>query len=116
MWKGCDLCNCRHTALGSHDLSILLAIKDGKQLHLHLTGVTAPPDHMCLSSLDRPFQLAPVPIGEAHPPRQTYCLRNGGPAELLYTIDTAPLQQLVKSNYGYEVSPVTDTIPRFLLS
>ncbi|KAL3152962.1 hypothetical protein ABBQ38_011992 [Trebouxia sp. C0009 RCD-2024] len=104
----------KHTALGSHDLSILLAIKDGKQLHLHLTGVTAPPDHMCLSSLDRPFQLAPVPIGEAHPPRQTYCLRNGGPAELLYTIDTAPLQQLVKSNYGYEVlkllSPSQGTI------
>lgn len=96
-------CNCRHIALGSHDLSILLAIKDSKQLHLHLTGVTVPSDHMCMGMMDQPFQLAPVPIGEAHPPRQTYCLRNGGPAELQYSIDTAPLQQLIKSNYGYEV-------------
>ena len=58
---------------------------------------------MCLSLMDRPFQLAPVPIGERDPPRQTYCLRNGGPAELPYVIDTAPLQQLVKLNYGFEV-------------
>lgn len=55
--------------------------------------------------MDQPFQLALVPIGDPYPPRQTYCLRNGGPAELLYSIDTAPLQQLVKSNYGYEVTP-----------
>ena len=54
--------------------------------------------------MDQPFQLAPVPIGEPHPPRQTYCLRNGGPAELQYSINTAPLQQLVTSNYSYEVS------------
>ena len=54
--------------------------------------------------MDQPFQLAPVPIGEPHPPRQTYCLRNGGPAELHYSINTAPLQQLVTSNYSYEVS------------
>lgn len=58
---------------------------------------------MYLSMMDQPFQLAPVPIGECCPPRQTYCLRNGGPAELQYSIDTAPLQQLIKSNYGYEV-------------
>lgn len=59
---------------------------------------------MCLSMMDQPFQLAHVPIGEPHPPRQTYCLRNGGPAELQYSINTAPLQQLVTSSYGYEVS------------
>ena len=58
---------------------------------------------MCLSDLDQPFQLAPVPIGECFPPRQTYCLRNGGPSELEYSIDVAPLQQIVKTNYGYEV-------------
>lgn len=94
---------CRHSALGSHDLSILLAIKDSKQLHLHLTGVTVPADHMCLAMMDQPFQLAPVPIGEPYPPMQTCCLRNGGPAELQYSINTAPLQQLT-SIYGYEVS------------
>ena len=60
---------------------------------------------MCFSLMDQPFQLAPVPIGERNPPRQTYCLRNGGPAELPYSIDTAPLQQLIKLNYGYEVTP-----------
>ncbi len=54
--------------------------------------------------MDQPFQLAPVPIGERDPPRQTYCLRNGGPADLPYSIDTAPLQQLIKLNYGYEVT------------
>lgn len=59
---------------------------------------------MCLSLMDQPFQLAPVPIGERDPPRQTYCLRNGGPADLPYSIDTAPLQQLIKLNYGYEVT------------
>jgi hypothetical protein len=96
--------DCRHSALGSHDLSILLAIKDSKQLHLHLRGITVPPTHMCLSLKDQPFQLAPVPIGERDPPRQTYCLRNGGPADLPYSIDTAPLQQLIKLNYGYEVT------------
>lgn len=58
---------------------------------------------MCLSLMDRPFQLAPVPIGECDPPRQTYCLRNGGPAELPFSIDIAPLQQLTKLCYGYEV-------------
>lgn len=94
---------CRHSALGSHDLSILLAIKDSKQLHLHLKGLTVPCTHMCLSLMDHPFQLAPVPIGEQDPPRQTYCLRNGGPAELSYAIDTAPLQQLIMLNHGYEV-------------
>ncbi|KAL0051980.1 hypothetical protein WJX82_005745 [Trebouxia sp. C0006] len=93
----------RHSALGSHDLSILLAIKDSKQLHLHLRGITVPPTHMCLSLMDQPFQLAPVPIGEREPPRQTYCLRNGGPADLPYSIETAPLQQLIKLNYGYEI-------------
>ncbi|DBA87452.1 TPA: hypothetical protein ACH3X1_004491 [Trebouxia sp. C0004] len=92
-----------HSALGSHNLSILLAIKDSKQLHLHLRGITVTPTHMCLSLMDQPFQLAPVPIGERDPPRQTYCLRNGGPAELPYSIDTAPLQQLIKLNYGYEI-------------
>ncbi len=59
---------------------------------------------MCLSLMDQPFQLAPVPIGERDPPRQTYCLRNGGPADLPYSIDIAPLQQLIKLNYGYEVT------------
>ncbi|KAL0033550.1 hypothetical protein WJX79_003070 [Trebouxia sp. C0005] len=93
----------RHSALGSHHLSILLAIKDSKQLHLQLRGITVPPTHMCFSLMDQPFQLAPVPIGERNPPRQTYCLRNGGPAELPYSIDTAPLQQLIKLNYGYEI-------------
>ena len=62
---------------------------------------------MCLSMMDQPFQLAPVPIGEPHPPRQTHCLRNGGPAELQYSINIAPLQQLVKSSYGYEVVTVS---------
>ena len=102
--KVCQHVDCRHSALGSHDLSVLLAIKDSKQLHLHLRGITVPQTHVCLSLMDQPFQLAPVPIGERDPPRQTYCLRNGGPAELPYSIDTAPLQQLIKLNYGYEVT------------
>ena len=97
------VCKCRHCTVGRHDLSILLAIKDSKQLHLHLTGVTVPSDHMCLSLMDRPFQLAPVPIGERDPPRHTYCVRNVGAAELPFVIDIAPLQQLVKLKYGYEV-------------
>lgn len=58
---------------------------------------------MCLSQMDLPFQLAPVPIGECDPPRQTYSLRNGGPAELPFSIDITPLQQLTKLCYGYEV-------------
>lgn len=82
---------------------MLLVIKDGKHLHLHLKGSTVPANHMCLVQKGPTFQLASVPIGDALPPQQMYCLSNGGPAELTYTIDTSPLNRLTAENYSFEV-------------
>jgi hypothetical protein len=52
---------------------------------------------------DLSLYLAPAPIGEAEPPLQARALRNGGPAPLEYRLDLAPLAELTKSNYGFEV-------------
>ena len=93
----------RHQALGQHDLALLLVIKDGKHLHLNLKGSTMPASHMCLAQKSPAFQLAPVPIGDALPPRQMFGLGNGGPAELSYSIDTSPMDRLTAQNYGFQV-------------
>ena len=94
--------------MGQHDLALLLVVKDGKHLHLNLKGSTMPANHMCLAQKSHAFQLAPVPIGDALPPRQMLCLGNGGPAELSYSIDTSPMDRLTAHNYGFQVREQSD--------
>lgn len=56
-----------------------------------------------LPQLPLSFALAPAPLGEREPPLQTVALRNGGPGALDYEIDAAPLAEVARGSYGFEV-------------
>ncbi|CAD7702551.1 unnamed protein product [Ostreobium quekettii] len=92
-------------AEGTHSLPILLRVRDGKRIRLQLEGRTVPPDtmHLALTPATRSFDLRPVPLGCLQPPRQMYCLHNGGPGVLKYELDLTNLEKLTRENYSFEV-------------
>jgi len=101
---------------GTHRLPVFLVVRDGKRLHLQLSGQTvqSPLQRLLLTPAYENFTFEPAPIGERHPPVQLYLLRNGGPGDLHFRVDTAPLDALAQANWGFEVlrllSPAEGTI------
>lgn len=97
------------SASGFHSLPILLKVKDGKKMCLHLQGRTVSPTSMKLglAQNSQRFILEPVPLGHPAPPMQMYRLRNWSPACLSYRLDLTPLDSLSKEHFGFEIIKFT---------
>jgi len=89
---------------GRHELPVLLSIKQGKTVRLMLTGTTLEPSAACLS-VEEPVLSRSVPMGHPGPdvPILYQELHNDGDVSVEYEIDEAPLQELVRANYGCPV-------------
>lgn len=92
-----------HDFLGQHRLPMLLDVKHGKRVHVALVGRTLTDDEPLLEFLSESHTLAPVAVGAAQPPVQTYELRNVSATEISYVVDLTPLETLKNDNYGFKV-------------
>lgn len=91
---------------GTHRLPALLEISRGRRALLTLVGRTLEFHEKHLIVSENPFQLGGVVLGEQRPFLRGLTLRNGGPSDIRYQLDTEPLKRLTQANYGFEVLTV----------
>ncbi|KAK3287418.1 hypothetical protein CYMTET_5071, partial [Cymbomonas tetramitiformis] len=92
-----------HEYPGKHRLPLMLSIKNGKRICVNLIGRTVAEDAQRMELPAAAHALAPVPIGETNPPVQQFPLRNTGPAEVRYRVDTSVCDELEKASHGFRV-------------
>lgn len=91
---------------GTHRLPAILEISKGRRTLLNLVGRTLQFYEKHLVVSETPFDLGGVVLGERRPPLRGMTLRNGGPSEIRYQLDTEPLTRLSETNHGFEVLTV----------
>ena len=100
-----------HKFLGYHELPVLLYIKDGKRLNLHLQAETIFKENMriALEGAKKVHVFNPVSIDETTPPIQVYTLHNKGVCDVPFRIETAPLAAFKEANYGCDIFEFLDS-------
>ncbi|GBG24646.1 Cilia- and flagella-associated protein 65 [Hondaea fermentalgiana] len=88
---------------GLHRLEVLFGLTHGKQVRVKLEGQTLSGATPFAFPVARRCELSRTPIGLRDPLVQFVEIRNMGAVDARYTVDAAPLQQLLQANYGFPV-------------
>ena len=97
-----------HQEFGYHELPVLLYIKDGRRINLHLKGETILKEDM-RTALPQRHVFNPVLIGDEKPPTQVFTLHNKGVCEVPFFFETEGLAKFREENYGCDVFEFLDS-------
>ena len=97
-----------HNDFGYHELPVLLHIKDGRRINLHLIGETIRKEDMRIA-LPQKHVYNSVGIGDEKPPVQVFTLHNKGVCEVPFFFEMNALEKLREENYGCDIFDFLDS-------
>ena len=97
-----------HQEFGYHELPVLLHIKDGRRINLHLKGETILKEDMRIALPQRHI-FNPVAIGDEAPPVQVFSVHNKGVCEVPFFFEMEPLAKLREENFGCDIFEFLDS-------
>eukprot|EP01138_Halocafeteria_seosinensis_P014521 gb/GECG01014824.1/.p1 GENE.gb/GECG01014824.1/~~gb/GECG01014824.1/.p1 ORF type:complete len:2571 (+),score=263.34 gb/GECG01014824.1/:1-7713(+) len=90
---------------GVHELPLIFRVFKGKQIRLVLRGRTLDPSapYLYMTSPNRSYNLAAVPVGCVDPPRQPIKLINPTGIDVAFALDESSLEAYAHENHNFSV-------------